>query len=127
MKLESMSNQQKITHVRRVARDAEQLLLTQHPLLRKQDVIGFSIFILSIVGIAASGWLYFISAIPAWACVISSAFFYFIFTRARARLDSLYVLQEKQVHEFIDDGWSMAIQGEYNQSLGPPENSSTPP
>jgi len=70
-----MNDDQKIAHARKVARQAEQALLIKHPWLRKQNVIGFSIFTCSIIGILASAWLYFIAAIPAWACVISNAIF----------------------------------------------------
>ena len=57
MILSNASDEQKIAHVRKVARTAEQQLLEKYPLLKNQDAIGFSVFTLAIFGILASGWL----------------------------------------------------------------------
>lgn len=75
MKTESMSDEQKVAHIRSNVRQAEQSLLKKHPILQHQDAIGLSIFVLSISGILGSGYLYFIDVIPAWACIISVALF----------------------------------------------------
>lgn len=69
------TDEQKIAYVRNIARQAEAELRAKYPVLNHQDAIGFSIFVASIAGILTSGYLYYIDAIPAWLCIISSAVF----------------------------------------------------
>lgn len=74
-KSQILSDKEKIAYIRQATRDAEQVLRERYSILQHQNAIGLSIFVLSIAGIIASGWLYYLGTIPAWACIISSAIF----------------------------------------------------
>jgi len=71
----SAADRQKIAQINSELRRAGAELRARFPWLRHQSALGVAALAVSIVGMAVSGWLYFAGALPAWACVVVSAFF----------------------------------------------------
>jgi len=70
-----MSDAQKSAHIRQVVLQAGVALRERYPILKRQDLIGGGVMAVSILGMIASGWLYYIGQIPWWVCVPVTALF----------------------------------------------------
>lgn len=64
-----------IKRIKNAIRQADAQLLQQHPVLRHQNTIGLIICLAALFGMILSGYAYLMNWIPAWACVMFSAFF----------------------------------------------------
>jgi fatty acid desaturase len=64
-----------IKHIQQAIRQADSDLKQRHPILLHQNAIGLTICLVSLVGMVLSGYAYIAGWIPAWACVLISAFF----------------------------------------------------
>jgi fatty acid desaturase len=71
----SKSERRKITHINTEVRRASAELRQRWPWLRHQNALGVAALAISILGMAGSAWLYVAGVLPAWACVVVSAFF----------------------------------------------------
>jgi fatty acid desaturase len=71
----SPSDRRKIAHINAEVRRASAELRKRFPWLRQQSALGVAAFALAIGGMVASGWLYVAGTIPAWLCIIVTAFF----------------------------------------------------
>lgn len=66
---------QAIKRIQNAIRQADSTLMTKHAFLRHQNAIGLLICLLSMIGMLASGYAYIAGFIPAWLCIVLSAFF----------------------------------------------------
>ena len=64
-----------IKNIQHAIRQADADLKQRHPVLLHQNAIGLTICLVSLIGMLLSGYAYIAGSIPAWACVIISAFF----------------------------------------------------
>ncbi len=64
-----------IKQIQGAIRQADAQLKERHPILLHQNAIGLTICLLSLLGMLASGYAYLVDLIPAWACILLSAFF----------------------------------------------------
>jgi fatty acid desaturase len=71
----SAEDRQKIARINAEVRRAGAELRRRWAWLRHQNALGVVALSVSVLGMAASGWLYFAGVLPAWACVVVSAFF----------------------------------------------------
>lgn len=71
----SSSDRQRIARINADVRRAGAELRDRLPLLRHQNGLGVAALSLAACGMTASAWLYLISAVPAWVCIVVSAFF----------------------------------------------------
>ncbi|MGK0499941.1 MAG: fatty acid desaturase [Oceanicoccus sp.] len=71
----ALSAEQRIAHIVATIKAEEQRLRKKYSFLKYQDWIGFAVMLVSLSGMIASGYLYYQAVIPAWACIISAAFF----------------------------------------------------
>lgn len=67
--------EQRIQRICTVIRAEEQRLRNKYAILKYQDWIGFCIMLFSLFGMIGCGYLFFIDAIPAWACIVMAAIF----------------------------------------------------
>ena len=77
-KTESVANlsvEQRVKKICSVIRAEEIRLREKYSFLQYQDLIGFSIMLLSLAGMVGSAWLYAVDTIPAWLCIILAAVF----------------------------------------------------
>ena len=72
---QSMTDEQKTEHIKRVVLQAGADLRARHPLLRHQDAIGAGIMAFALLGMIASGVLYMQGHIAWWVCVPVTALF----------------------------------------------------
>lgn len=73
--ISTMTDQQKIQHVRTVVMKAGVDLRERHPVLNHQDAIGAGILAFALIGMIGCAALYGFGFLPAWACVILVALF----------------------------------------------------
>jgi fatty acid desaturase len=73
MKLQT--DAQKIQNIVLTVKAEEDRLRHKYTFLNKQDSIGFFILALSLLGMITSATLYYYALIPAWVCIIITAFF----------------------------------------------------
>lgn len=64
-----------IANIQQAIRQADAELKQRHPFLLNQNAIGLTICLVALLGMIASGYAYIAQWIPAWACVMLSAFF----------------------------------------------------
>lgn len=64
-----------IKQIQSAIRQADAQLKERHPILLHQNAIGLTICLVSLLGMVLSGYAYIIDMIPAWACILISAFF----------------------------------------------------
>ena len=64
-----------IANIQHAIRHADAELKQRHPFLLNQNAIGFTICLLALLGMVFSGYAYIAQWIPAWACIVISAFF----------------------------------------------------
>lgn len=64
-----------IKHIQSAIRQADADLKQRHPILLHQNAIGLTICLVSLLGMVLSGYAYLSDTIPAWACIVISAFF----------------------------------------------------
>ena len=64
-----------IANIQQAIRKADAELKQRHPFLLNQNAIGLTICLVALLGMIASGYAYIAQWIPAWACVMLSAFF----------------------------------------------------
>ncbi len=64
-----------IKQIQGAIRQADAQLKERHPILLHQNAIGLTICFVSLLGMLASGYAYLVDLIPAWACILLSAFF----------------------------------------------------
>ena len=64
-----------IANIQHAIRHADAELKQRHPFLLNQNAIGFTICLLALLGMVLSGYAYIAQWIPAWACIVISAFF----------------------------------------------------
>lgn len=73
--VQSMTDEQKTEHIKRVVLQAGVDLRERHPLLKHQDAIGASIMAFALLGMISSGVLYVQGYIAWWVCVPVTALF----------------------------------------------------
>jgi fatty acid desaturase len=71
----TLSVEQRIQHIASVIRAEEQRLREKYSFLKYQDWIGFTVMLLSLMGMIGGAYLYYLEQIPAWVCLVSSAIF----------------------------------------------------
>lgn len=71
----TLSVEQRVKRIASTIREEEKRLREKYLFLKFQNLIGLGIMLMSLVGMVTSGWLYYIEAIPAWGCILASAFF----------------------------------------------------
>lgn len=64
-----------IRNIQIAIRHADAELKQSHPFLLHQNTIGLSICLLALTGMILSGYAYISGIIPAWLCILASAFF----------------------------------------------------
>ena len=64
-----------IKNIQRSIRQADAELKQRHPILLQQNTIGLTICLVAFLGMIVSGYGYISGWLPAWACVLISAFF----------------------------------------------------
>ncbi|MGR6874514.1 fatty acid desaturase [Pseudomonas sp. HK3] len=64
-----------IKNIQQAIRQADAELKQQYPIVLHQNAIGLTICLVALVGMVLSGYAYIAGLIPAWACVVISAFF----------------------------------------------------
>jgi fatty acid desaturase len=64
-----------IANIQQAIRQADTELKQRHPFLLNQNAIGLTICLVALLGMIFSGYAYIAQWIPAWACVMLSAFF----------------------------------------------------
>jgi len=67
--------EERIQRIVQGIRAEEARLRDKYPILKYQDLIGFSIMLFSLAGMATSAYFFYLEMIPAWLCIILSAFF----------------------------------------------------
>ena len=75
MGVSSQPVEQRIQKIISTIRAEEKRLRARYSFLQYQDWIGFGIMLLSLMGMVASGYFYYIDVIPAWVCIVSAAIF----------------------------------------------------
>ncbi|MDP3856233.1 MAG: fatty acid desaturase [Stagnimonas sp.] len=100
----TMTDEEKINHVRTNMQLAGDSLRSRHPWLRHQDAIGASIMTLSVIGMIASAVLFYVGWIPWWVCTPAIALFasfvhelehdliHFMYFRKTPRINSAMLL-----------------------------------
>jgi fatty acid desaturase len=73
--MSSQTDAQKIKNIVLSVKAEENRLRNKFSFLNKQDSIGFFILIFSLLGMMTSAYLYYYALIPAWLCIIITAFF----------------------------------------------------
>lgn len=68
------SDKQKLQTIREAIQAEGERLCEKYPVLRQNNLIGFSIFTVAIAGILLSGYSYLNSVINAWVCIVAVAF-----------------------------------------------------
>ena len=69
----SLPDEERVKRIVSAIRAEEQRLRSKYPILKHQDLIGFSILLVSLLGMVGSAALYFYNIIPAWLCITLSA------------------------------------------------------
>ena len=64
-----------IANIQQAIRQADTELKQRHPFLLNQNAIGLTICLVALLGMIFSGYAYIAQWIPAWACIMLSAFF----------------------------------------------------
>lgn len=64
-----------IANIQQAIRQADAELKQRHPFLLNQNAIGLTICLVALFGMIFSGYAYIAQWIPAWACIMLSAFF----------------------------------------------------
>lgn len=104
-----LSDQQKIQVIRQAIREEGQLIRQRYPILSNNNLMGMSIFLFAILGIAVTGWSYLQHWIPAWLCIPLVA----IFTSLLHELEHdlihwMYFKKYPVVHHFmLLVGWAL--------------------
>ena len=71
----ALTVEQRIADIVTAIKAEEQRLRAKYSILQYQDYIGFAIMLLSLGGMVASGYLYYVDIIPAWFCIVLAAIF----------------------------------------------------
>ena len=99
---EQMSDAERTTRIRNVVSAAGADLRQRHPWLRHQDAIGFGIFIASIAGMIASGWLWYVGVLPFWLSIpLTAVFAAFIHELEHDLIHDLYFKKNRIVHHLM--------------------------
>ncbi|MEJ5104911.1 fatty acid desaturase [Chryseobacterium sp. MYb328] len=97
-----MKHQEKSRYIRKEINQSYQELKEQYPLLKRQDSIGFSIFLLSIIAIIATSVGWYEAIIPTWLMIIMNAFFMGVLHEIEHDLIHwLYFKKQKPIHHFM--------------------------
>jgi fatty acid desaturase len=70
-----LSQDEQARRIRRWIRREGRRVVARHPALKHQDALGAGFCLAGVAGMLSLGWLYALSWIPAWACVLLNAFF----------------------------------------------------
>jgi fatty acid desaturase len=73
-KYAALSDREKVLKISAIIRYAEQKLKKKFPILNRQNLIGFSIFISSCAAFCLNTFLFLKGIMPAWMCFIGNAF-----------------------------------------------------
>lgn len=104
-----LNDSEKIAEIRKVVRAEGDAIRAKYPILAKQNLMGFSIFLFAIFGVCSSAWLYLNHYIPAYVCIPSVA----IFTSLLHELEHdlihwMYFKKYKIIHHFmLLVGWAL--------------------
>ena len=71
----TLSVEDRIQRIASVIREEEQRLRQKYSILQYQDIIGFSIMLLSLGGMIGGAYLFYHNVIPVWLCIVSGAIF----------------------------------------------------
>lgn len=98
----SAGDRQKIARINAAVRREGAELRERLPWLRHQDALGVVALSTAAAGMAASGWLYLSGTLPAWACIVVSAFFASIAHEVEHDLiHSMYFARQAGVRAFM--------------------------
>ena len=103
----SVEDQAKIKHIQQVIRQEGDNIRAKYPILANQNLMGMSIFLLSVFGIAASGWGYLEGHLSAWVSIPLAAFFMSLLHELEHDLIHWqYFKNQKVIHHFmLAVGW----------------------
>lgn len=97
-----MKHQEKSRQIRREINQSYHELKEEYPLLKKQDSIGFSIFLFSIIVILAVSFGWYKDIVPTWLMIVMNAFFMGILHEIEHDLIHwLYFKKQKTIHHFM--------------------------
>lgn len=97
-----LDDAQKTARIKQVVLAEGQRLREAHPWLKRQDLLGALIMAVSIAGMAGSGWLYWIGAIPWWVCVpVTAVFASFIHELEHDLIHWMYFRKRKLAHHLM--------------------------
>lgn len=97
-----LSDADKTARIKQVVLAEGQRLREAHPWLKRQDLLGALIMAGSIAGMAGSGWLYWMGAIPWWVCVpVTAIFASFIHELEHDLIHWMYFRKNKLAHHLM--------------------------
>lgn len=97
-----MKHQEKSRQIRKEINRSYQQLKEEYPLLKRQNSIGFLIFLISIIIIVAVSFAWYKSIIPTWLMIIINAFFMGVLHEIEHDLIHwLYFKKQKPIHDFM--------------------------
>lgn len=100
-----LSDREKIQKISAIIRYAESRLKNKFPILKRQNLLGASIFAVSILGFLSNSYLYIKGYIPAWVCFIGNAFCTsFLHELEHDLIHQLYFKAKPHVQNFLMGG-----------------------
>jgi len=97
-----LTDADKTARIKQVVLAEGQRLREAHPWLKRQDLLGALIMAGSIAGMAGSGWLYWMGAIPWWVCVpVTAIFASFIHELEHDLIHWMYFRKNKLAHHLM--------------------------
>ncbi|MDN3694399.1 hypothetical protein QWZ06_19975 [Chryseobacterium tructae] len=97
-----MKHQETSRQIRKEINQSYQQLKEDYPFLKRQDSIGLSIFLISIIVIVAVSIAWYKAIIPTWLMIIVNAFFMGVLHEIEHDLIHwLYFKRQKPIHHFM--------------------------
>ncbi|OUR65197.1 hypothetical protein A9Q73_08495 [Bermanella sp. 47_1433_sub80_T6] len=96
------TDEQQIKNIQSAVRLADARWKSRFPLLNHQDALGMIILLVSLAGMVSSGLAYLADLIPAWSCILITAFFAGVSHELEHDLiHRLYFRKNALVHNFM--------------------------
>jgi fatty acid desaturase len=100
-----LSDREKIQKISAIIRYAELKCKEKFPILKKQNLMGASIFLISCLGFVSNSYLFIKGFIPAWVCFIGNAFCTsFLHELEHDLIHQLYFKAKPHVQNFLMGG-----------------------
>ncbi len=97
-----MTHQERTSRIKKEIVDSYNALKEKYPILRYQNLIGFSIFAVCITLSLAVGYLWYVGVVPIWLLIIVNAFLYGVLHELEHDLiHYIYFKNNKFVHNFM--------------------------